>query len=514
MNLQIGGHSSSFLSSADAERLESRSRKVEQQQVYARQLTEDSNVTTGHSNYQSDTRSGRGSFSAGNNRSPTGGSYGDNGSSNDPRGGVSSGESLFGVMSERDQNAIATAKKRVAQAEYYQQLKEVDSKRSDSNSLPSQSRTTLYRSREQRENDDLATSSRGRDYESSRQSRPRSNYDGDQNTNNGRGYQDQSYSLGAGPGYGSQNTAPQVRDRGDNELSSARRRQQDEYANALRSDSAVVPIADSYIAQRRSHHDREGPGPNRDGDRDNGYSSRQAGSDRDTDSQSMNRGGQVNDRPSERYQEREEREQPQYQDRGGREQARYQDREEREQPQYSDRGGREQPRYRERDEQESEMGQHRDRNQGRTDSSSTYSPPMESTYQGPGPRPGSGNVSRPDPRNGGYNSSQGMSYRNQEGYCDEEATQYDTQRRGSQISSPLRNHESNSPSGQYEPLSPGQQYKKQHLFGADPHGTVTRQTGPIAQSDNSGPVAGELKDFYGVSMVFVVYFVDNSLNIP
>lgn len=240
--LQIGGGgeggSTSFLTSADAERLESRSKKVQLQQSYAKQLSEDATVSSAGTSRNHISGAPVSGSMPGSRRGSSEGQYGavDSRGTGRPSSGTGSGtgRGIFESMSEKDQIAAAAAKKKASQVEYFQQLQEADRKRSD----PIKSSRVALNRRDQREEEGA-----GRGHDSSRHSsRPSSDYSQrDQNE----------YS-----GYGSS----QSRHAPVGDLISARRRQQEDYARALREDAQAAPIADSYTAKRRSHHDIENYG--------------------------------------------------------------------------------------------------------------------------------------------------------------------------------------------------------------------------------------------------------------
>jgi hypothetical protein len=248
LQLQIGGRtevkSSTFLSDADTERLESQSRKIQLQQLYAKQLSDDASLNSGR-DLELGSVGGRKSVDKG--RSVSNGYLGrENNDTRKSRGvgevGGGAGGGMFESMSEREQAFIAAAKKRAAQQEYYQQFEDqaADS-RSAQNLIP---RVSLYQNREQKDRN--LTENKQRDSERSaayRQQRAQGlQHDSDR-------HQEVSFGLSAGPG----NRLVSVSER---EVSS-RRKQQLEYSEALKSDSKAIPIADSYMAQRRLHHERK-----------------------------------------------------------------------------------------------------------------------------------------------------------------------------------------------------------------------------------------------------------------
>jgi hypothetical protein len=416
----VGGGSTSFLTSADAERLESRSKKVLLQQSYAKQLSDDATVSSAGTSRNHTSAGPTSGSMPGSRRGSSEGMYGaiDARGSGRPSSGIGSGtgRGIFESMSEKDQIAAAAAKKKASQAEYYQQLQEADRRRCD----PIKSSRVALNRRDQREDDGAA----GRGYDGSRHSsRPSSDYS----------QRDQSEPNGYGPS--------QSRHSADGDQASARRRQQEDYARALREDAQAAPIADSYTAKRRSHHDIEDYGGR--GGGSGAYSSERAQDSnyqREEKEYEPSRPGRDQVREHERYQAREE---DRYQERSS---DRYQERE----PE----------RYRSNDEdryQQREREQDRDRYQDR-------------------------GVSGYDPSSGPPNPH-GPSY----GY--EEQGGMGGSRRGSRGDiHPSRREETygdTSPGGEYEPrraeqYSPqldrsrsrraSEEIKKQYLFGSESDG--------------------------------------------
>ena len=243
----MGGNSSSFLTSADAERLESRSKKVQLQQMYAKQLSDDATLS-GARTSRNHSIAGVAPGSVPGSRRGSSDRQGalldsrdyvrpSSGTANGPGGGI------FESMSEKDQLFAAAAKKKASQAEYYQQLQDADRRRSDP---PQSSRVPLNR-REQREDEAAAGRS---SYGSRHSSRPGSDYS-QRDQSEISGYAGQGYSSGAGPG------SSHSRHTADGDLNTARRRQQEDYARALREDAQAAPIAESYSSRRRSNYDAE-----------------------------------------------------------------------------------------------------------------------------------------------------------------------------------------------------------------------------------------------------------------
>jgi hypothetical protein len=145
---------SNHLSSADAERVESRLKKIQLQQLYAKQLSDDASALNA-------TPSGRISTSGNGSRRISSARIDPRASSQAASSAGGDGKGLFGSMSEADQLASALAKKKAAQLEYYQQLQEAESVRAQHQSDPQANRrASLYRTRDQKEQDDARGRSR------------------------------------------------------------------------------------------------------------------------------------------------------------------------------------------------------------------------------------------------------------------------------------------------------------------------------------------------------------------
>ena len=389
------------------------------QQSYAKQLSDDATVSSvGTSRNHSSAGPASGS-APGSRRGSSEGLYGaaDSRGSGRPTSGTAggTGRGIFESMSEKDQMAAAAARKKASQVEYYQQLQEADRRRSDP---PKSSRVALNR-RDQREDEGAIV--RGNDG-SRHSSRPSSDYSRDQ--------RDQSEHNG----YGSS----QPRHTADGDLSSVRRRQQEDYARALREDAQAAPIADSYTAKRRSHHDIED------------YGGRSAGG-----------GAYTSERVQDSHYEREEKEfEPVRQ---GREQVREQERcQSREDDRYQERSSgrhqeREPERYRESDEDRShqrEQDRYQDRGVSGYDPSSGPPNPYGPSYgyEDQGGMGGSRRSSRGDMHPGrreetyGGDTSPGREYE------------------------PRRVEPYSPPSDRSRSRRESEEIKRQYLFGADTAG--------------------------------------------
>ena len=142
------------MSSADAERVESRLKKIQLQQLYAKQLSDDASALNA-------TPFGRISTSGSGSRRISSARIDPRASSHAVSSAGGDGKGLFGSMSEADQLASALAKKKAAQLEYYQQLQEAESVRAQHQSDPQMNRrASLYRTRDQKEQDDARGRSR------------------------------------------------------------------------------------------------------------------------------------------------------------------------------------------------------------------------------------------------------------------------------------------------------------------------------------------------------------------
>lgn len=145
---------SNHLSCADAERVESRLKKIQLQQLYAKQLSDDASALNA-------TPSGRISTSGNGSRRISSARIDPRASSQAASSAGGDGKGLFGSMSEADQLASALAKKKAAQLEYYQQLQEAENVRAQHQSDPQMNRrASLYRTRDQKEQDDARGRSR------------------------------------------------------------------------------------------------------------------------------------------------------------------------------------------------------------------------------------------------------------------------------------------------------------------------------------------------------------------
>ena len=268
-----------------------------------------------------------------------------------PTGDSISGSShlIFGAMSERDQVSLANAKKKAAQQEYYQQLKEVDNKRLDSINSPLPStRITLYRNREQRDHDDFITG--GRDRENSKSLRSQDNHQRDFNdSHNSQNYQGYNYNNKNNSDSGIGSRSQSQSDMGYDDIST-RRREEDDYNNNKGNDHEISSNSELYNSQRSSVYDRNDTGDRNeyrsgDGDRDKNKdmvsSSRYSGgeSESEPEMRSDSRSQKFRNRVSDRSDSKDENEKYRYEERvSDRNQSKYLDRSDRD-SQYSPSSG-------------------------------------------------------------------------------------------------------------------------------------------------------------------------------
>ena len=410
-----------------------------------------------------------------------------------PGSSAGTGHMIFGAMSEREQSAIAIAKKRAAQSEYYQQLKDVENNKSNNNNNNSiqNTRATLYRNREQKDHNDFITGGINRENnkqtisQNSNQQKDENEFDNYQqqqnyyNKNNSnrnsdsdsgpgsqysQGYNYNETGSGSGPSSGINSSRRNYQDNSNNNESQRNESERGshsqytaQYNRRNENDSREHGNRNSN-SNNNSNNNRDG---NRDGDGDGGEGITPRYSERDSESEpemrSESRSQKIRNRTSDNYDCKEGNDRSGYEGRG-----------------FDRESDRDQDRYQERVERKN-----------------TYSP--SSGYSQSQSEPHGQHYHDKDPnssnRRGSVNDTQGGG-----GYDDDESSQYDSERRRARLSSPETNQDfdnqleshSRSQSG-YESNNQYQNQNQNQNYGSDMQSNrrQQQQQGYLRQEEDS-----------------------------